>query len=182
MRARGASRDAPLREASLDHVARRLRRRIDSSRSRNEQCSYLDVRTACGPRTASARTYTPSDHVERRLRRLKLHRARARRGTGTSATARSPAVDRRDATVPTGFSGDPPPGPAMPVTPTPTSTPRARANPVGHRQRHRFAHRAVLRRSAPPARRAAPSSLRSRRRRPTARRSASCPARPSAAT
>src|SRR5207253_228994 len=36
---------------------------------------------------------------------------------------RAAAVTAAMATVPTGFSAVPPPGPAMPVTPTPTSTP-----------------------------------------------------------
>ena len=50
-------------------------------------------------------------------------------------------------TVPTGFSGVPPPGPAMPVTASAKSEPNFSRAPSGHFARHRLAHRAVLRQS-----------------------------------
>ncbi len=70
---------------------------------------------------------------------------RARRENGTSATRVADSVEAAIATVPTGLSADPPPGPAIPVTPTPTSTPARVANAFGHCDRHRLAHCAVLR-------------------------------------
>ena len=45
-------------------------------------------------------------------------------------------------TRPTGFSGVPPPGPAIPVTPTPSVAPVRLADSVGERQRHFGAYRA----------------------------------------
>src|SRR3954447_12766460 len=60
-------------------------------------------------------------------------------------------------TVPTGFSGVPPPGPAIPVIATATSA-RVRANPLRHRDRHRLADGAVLRNDV--ARHVEPRNLR----------------------
>ena len=50
-------------------------------------------------------------------------------------------------TVPTGFSGVPPPGPAMPVTASAKSEPNFSRAPRAISRRHRLAHRAVLRQS-----------------------------------
>ena len=46
-------------------------------------------------------------------------------------------------TVPTGFSGVPPPGPAIPVIATAVSAPKRCSAPVGHRLGDGFGHRAV---------------------------------------
>ena len=94
--------------------------------------------------------------------------SRGRRGGAPSRSLRSsPAADTHRQTVPTGFSGVPPPGPAIPVIPMPIVGPEARARAVGERRRHLGRDRAVRARSAPRARRRARSWPRwSRRRRP----------------
>ena len=84
-------------------------------------------------------------------------------------------------TSPTGFSGVPPPGPAIPVTPDAQRRARALANAVGQRQRHFGAHGSFrfdqLRRHAQPGSSSARCCSRPRHRenRP------SCPAHSSAA-
>ena len=85
------------------------------------------------------------------------------------------------ATVPTGLSGVPPSGPAIPVMPTPTPTRGAPPDAVGHRARHRLADRAMLgneRLSARPEARPSRRCCSTQRRGP---RSPSFPERPSAA-
>ena len=48
---------------------------------------------------------------------------------GTVQLDTAPPIEKPKQTVPTGFSSDPPPGPAIPVMPTPISARAARAAP-----------------------------------------------------
>ena len=105
----------------------------EQQRERHRADEIRDERSttvsSCGSdhRGSPATQQHQPQHVQRRLRRLELHHARGRRRTETSARAPRVGMTTAIATVPTGFSGVPPPGPAMPVMPTPTSVPaRAR--------------------------------------------------------
>ena len=65
-----------------------------------------------------------SDHVEPHLRRLELdHRSSCRRARTCASSRPVRRLATAMATVPTGFCGVPPVGPAMPVMPTPIDEP-----------------------------------------------------------
>ena len=78
--------------------------------------------------------------------------ARSPRSCSNSARAGSPRCAMASQTVPTGFPGVAPPGPAMPVTATATWRSEWASAPSAIAQRDLGADGAVARRSAPPAR------------------------------
>ena len=86
-----------------------------------------------------------AEHVERGLGRLPLHcLAPAREAEAARLEAGPPPGEATPTnTVPTGFAGVPPSGPAMPVMATPQAVPPMRQMPRGHGLRHRRAHRAM---------------------------------------
>ena len=102
-----------------------MRARISSpiSRAMKVRSRFSSVKAATDPAAPAAASRGPPGWPGTGC-------ARGCRGRARVRDARTRAPSRATKTRPTGFSGVPPSGPAMPVMPTPTSTPATRRAPA----------------------------------------------------
>ena len=98
-------------------------RRAQKRRSRHRRPTLAADVSRCRHDSVSKSPH----EVQRRDGRPRRERSRGRPGSSNSSASLPSGPRRGGSTSPTGFSGVPPPGPAMPVTATATSAPSRRA-------------------------------------------------------